>query len=1141
MSRSIGRTGALATARRAWSEGRPLAGLPGDALAWALAALDPQGPGLIIVDEADAAEALVAALRFFDPSPGRVELFPADDGKPYDGFGASPDVPAARARVRHRLARGDALRVVAPVGALLRVVPEAVAEHVVTVGDVIARDALIEALTAAGYLASPTAGEPGHFSVRGDVVDVWSAGLPAPRRIDFFDDEVETVRVLDPASLRPVKPARRALILPAREEPLDATALRRAAVHLGEAVAAQARGLSMRRRVLEDLKAGVRFSTLEDWLPALTPCVAPLDAMPVAWRLVVHPSSVGASARELHAAALRRWASLDEDERPLVPATERYVPVEDVLAALEGAHRVHELAGPDEAVRMGAEDVGGLAVRGADLGPTARRLEKLAADDVAVALVAPTARRASALEDLLAAHTLRVVGRAAPEDCRAGEVSVLVGELPRGFLAPRAGVAFIPTTALFGAAHRTSRRAHDLFDASVGSLSALREGDPVVHKVHGIGRFEGLQRLVVHGAAQDFLRLVYRGGDVMYLPATALGELSRYAAASDGGEVRLDRLGGATWSARKDKVRDALLAAAQGLIETAAARQLASRPPHPAPGPVYRAFEGRFEHTETPDQAAAIVDVHEDLSGDTPMDRLLCGDVGFGKTEVAMRAAVRVVQGGQQVAFLCPTTVLAFQHLLTLRKRFEGLPIRVEMLSRFTPPADARDALAGLADGAVDVVVGTHKLLGRGVRFARLGLAVVDEEHRFGVKQKERLKALRTEVDVLSMSATPIPRTLQQALGGLRALSVMATPPTDRLSVRTTIARFTESRVADAIRLELGRGGQVYVIHNRIESIRSVAERVETWVPEARVRVAHGKMSGEALERLLVDFMARRFDVLVSTAIVETGIDLPNVNTMLIDRADLFGLSQLYQLRGRVGRSNVRGNCLLLTPETLSADARKRLQVLVDNTALGSGFAVAAADLELRGGGNLLGTSQSGHIDAVGYETWIELLQEAVGSAQGRAAATRVATEVEVPVDAYLPEELLPDVQERIGWYRKLSAAPTEAEVEAVLDDLEAERGPLPEPARALGELAGARLVAQRLGIMRVGWAKVRVSFDVHPAGRLDEAALRTVAATAPKRFEVTPAGPGRPLSFAARFTPTEAERPLRYVRWVLARLEGAG
>jgi transcription-repair coupling factor (superfamily II helicase) len=1130
----------LAEAARAWSSGTAWTDLPGDALAATLAGLSSGRRILVVVDEPDAAERLLRALRFFLPDAGAAQPFPADDVRPYDGFSPSWDLPALRTRAILRWSRGEDLVVVAPVRALLQRIPgaeeRALAALELRPGDRVDRRALTDRLTEIGYLAGAVAEEPGHFAVRGDVVDVWVPGAKAPRRIDLFDDEVEQLRQIDPRNGRTLRRLQRVSVLPVREERLAPDTIDRLQTELARIVAATGRGATQRRRVVEDLRAGVRFSGVEDYLPALCATESALDAMAGGDVVVVHPGSVAASARAFVAAARRRWEDLDVDERPLVPPEERFVDPDALMTRLEAALAVQEVGGT--ARGLGFEPVEGLMVRGSDLAPVAAKLRKLADDGLAVGLVARDEKAAAMLEQLVEPHGLPLVGRASWLDMRPAEVSLLIGDLPRGFIGRKARLALVSSSALFGQRETEARRrAHALYEGSVTSLSHLKDGDAVVHRLHGVGRFRGLQRLELAGAAQDFVRVEYRGGDLLYLPATSVEELSRFSPAHADVEVKLDRLGGATWARRKAGVRDALLEKAQQLLMLQARRKLASRDPLPEPGPLYQAFVARFPYTETHDQARAIVDVHDDLSGDAPMDRLICGDVGFGKTEVAMRAAARVVEGGRQVAVMCPTTVLAFQHLLTFRERFEGLPVRVEMLSRFSSAAEARATLDGLASGAVDIVIGTHRLLGREVRPKALGLLVIDEEHRFGVSHKDKLRAMRADVDVLSMSATPIPRTLQVALSGARDMSIIASPPEDRLEVRTTVSRLSRTRVRDAILLELAREGQVYFVHNRVESIQQTADRIAEWVPEARCRVAHGQMTGEQLERILLDFMEHKFDVLVCTAIVESGVDLPNVNTMLIDRADQFGLAQLYQLRGRVGRSSTRGSCILLTPEELSRDARRRVQVLVEHTRLGSGFAVASADLELRGGGNLLGDAQSGHIDDVGFDTWVELLEEAVHAARGDVARAHLDPVIQVPVGAFIPETLVPDVGGRLGWYKRLSEAPTQRALDGAMAELESEVGELPLEVVNLAGLAELRRVCRDLGLQRVEWLKVRALVELHPASLVKEEHLRALAEEHPKRVEVKRDGIG-PWTVSVRFTPKEGERPVRFLRWVLARLE---
>ncbi len=1106
-----------------------------------LAQVARSGRWLVVLDGPDRLDQLHRALTFFAPDLRHVETFPADDHRPYDGFSPDPSLVRQRLRTLERVERGGDLTVLTTARALLQRVPDRTSRRRGTrslePGDTLDRDAFAAWLTDAGYLATPRADEAGRYAVRGDVVDVWPASARSPVRIDFFDDEIESVRRLDARTLRPRKEIARITLIPAREERVDAEAVDHALDVLARLTRDQSEGGPRRRRVIEELRSGIRFSAVEDYLPALVTTEAPLDAFGNLSPIVVVPGDIEAALRDFEGTAQRRYDLLDVDERPLVPPSERFVAASRVIEGLAGAHRVHDLPA-DGSVDLGARPIDDLVVRGADLAPVVSRLVHLANEDVGIALVVDDEDREDRLLQMLEPHGLRPSRADDPVVLRRGKIATLVGDLPRGFVAPASGLAYVPVHAMFGSAtrRRVRERAHALFEGAVQSMADLKVGDPVVHRRHGVGRYLGLTRIDVSpGVAQDFVKLEYRGEQHMFLPVAALDQLSRYRPANPEAKVVLDKLGGQTWTNRKRKVRDHLLSMAQELLGLFARRELATREPLPAPGARYRAFEARFPYEETPDQAAAIEAVQEDLGKPFPMDRLICGDVGFGKTEVAMRAAMRAIEAGKQVAVLAPTTVLAYQHFQSFRSRFEDDPqVEVRLLSRFVTPAQERDAIAGLASGDVDIVVGTTAILGRRVKLPNLGLVVIDEEHRFGVKQKARLKKMRSAVDVLALSATPIPRTLQMALSGVREMSIIATPPRNRLEVRTTVARTSESRVRDAILTELDRGGQAFVIHNRVETIDRFANQLREWMPEVRFAVAHGQMEAEELERVMVDFVAGAHDVLVSTAIVESGIDLPNVNTMLVDRADQFGVAQLYQLRGRVGRSDRRAQCILLVPETISADARRRLRVIVDNQRLGSGFAIASADLEIRGGGNLLGSAQSGNIDQVGYETWLELLEEAVQGARGDLDRQLVDPEIEVPADAFLPDAYVPDPQERLGWYKRFSNAPTPSAIERTIDDLTTEFGEPPEAARNLGQLMASRLLCKELGIVRAAVLKVRVRLDLHESTTLTDAQLAKVVEKHPKRFAVEDA------SITVRFTPREGERPYRFLRWALLQLSRA-
>lgn len=1130
--------GFLQNAQEVYEQGTNWAGLGGDSLAFVVAQMATSGQWLLIVDEPDAAEQLVRGLRFFHPDPSCIALFSADDCRPYDGFSPSPEVVQRRLLTLDRLDRGKDTIVVVPARALVQRIPtpERVQPLSLSEGQECDRNALMQALTEMGYIATSQVTMRGYFAAMGDVLTLWPVGVSFPIRIEFFDDEIEFIRTLAPETGRPTGRRVQFRVRMAREERLDRETLRYASTRLAALTTEQGRDNRMRRRVLEDLKMSIRFSGIEAYLPALGPTVSPTERFAGLKRIVVRPLDVAAALSEFERNVRERWDGLEKGERPLVTPLDRYEPLDSVKAFCADAHRVLDLAVEGKAVDLGAQVPDGYGVRGSDLKPAVRKIKQLAAGGVRVALVCDSQRKADTLLDIMSRHDLYVLPCARPESCQPERVSLLVGELPRGFVASDSGWAFIPASALFGSRKRRTRldRIHAFFDASVTHVSQIREGDFVVHKRHGVGIYRGLQRMDAQdGMLQDFAKIEYRNEDLFFLPVTRLGEVSRYVPSKDGNAVKLDRLGGQTWEARKTKVRDSLLSMAQELLRVASKRELAERSPYPPPGELCDAFEARFPYQETPDQLQAIQAVHEDLSGDAPMDRLLCGDVGFGKTEVAMRAAMRVVEAGKQVTVLCPTTVLAYQHFQTFRARFEPLGVRVAMLSRFQSAKQAKEVALRLSTHEVDIVIGTTAVLGRSLKIADLGMMIVDEEHRFGVKQKERMKKMRAQVDVLSMSATPIPRTLQMGLSGMREMSLMATPPQDRLSVRTSVARLTQARVKDAITHELNRQGQIFFIHNRIETIDKMTEQLQAWVPEAKFAIAHGKMDAGRLERVLLDFMERKYDVLVSTAILENGIDMPNVNTLLINRADRFGLAQLYQLRGRVGRGGVRANCLMLIPEDLTGEARRRVQIMAENTRLGSGFSIAAADLEMRGAGNLLGEAQSGNIDAVGYEVWLELLEDAVQKARGHHDSQSIEPEVEVPVQALIPDRLIPDMQERLSWYQRFSGGRKPSDIDHLLDDFEAYYGTIPEEVRHLGGLMQTQMYCQKLGIERCAWLKVRVVFALHPTSKVDESIIERLARVMPKRMKREGS-----QKFSIRFTPSEAERPFQFLRWILARLE---
>ncbi len=1097
--------------------GRPLGGLVGGAGPYALSRLRR---AWIVVPTREEADQWVRALRFFG-APAL--LYPADDGRPWDGLSPHPDLP--RQRLAARLG-GESL-VVAPAKALLLRVPTEVDVRDLRVGQEYDRSALLGWLGARGYLATQRVEEPGCWSVRGGLTDIWPTGAAAPARIEWFDDEVVSIRTFDPGTQRGTGKRDHLRVLPAREATLDPATAERAAAYI-HALASERELLpAERRRVLQDLRNGVWFPGAEDYLPALVD-LAPLT--PGTPLYVVEPDLVNAELQRYDEQVRARFDALDPDDRPLVRPYDRYLPAPE--ARLAGGIPVTSLVFAG-AVTFETRTTAALKVGAGDLSPVVKQLRSWYQDGRAVTVVAESAGRAERLRALFEPHGVSFsAGRARP-----GELGIEVGDLPHGFVSDEA--VFVSADEIF-VEHAERREvgtrtgSADFRRAAAASFAGVRPGDLVVHDRHGIGQYNGLARMPLGEVAGDFVIVAFRDGEKLYVPVHRLDLLTPYRSVGEGATPRLDRLGGVTWEARKAKVKDAVLKMAHDLLRLYARRKIVRAQAFDGANALYQQFEETFPFVETPDQERAIADVLDDLRREEPMDRLLVGDVGFGKTEVAMRACFRVVEGGAQAVVLCPTTILAFQHGESFRRRLEGFPIRVEVLSRFQSAADVKRIHADLAAGSVDILIATTRALGRSVRFKSLGLVVVDEEHRFGVAQKEALKKLATGAHTLAMSATPIPRTLQMALSGVRTLSVMATPPGGRHPVRTEIVRFGADRVREDILHELRRGGQVFFVHNRVEDIEVIAQWVREIVPEASVAVGHGQMSDDALERVLVGFIRRESNVFVCTTIIESGVDLPNVNTMIVDNADKLGLAQLYQLRGRIGRGTARATCTLLVRGAgdLRREAMARLRVLQENTELGSGFALASSDLELRGGGELLGDKQHGHIAAIGFDAYLELLEDAVAEARGEASRRQLEPEVDVPAPAWIPEDYVPELPERLETYQRLARARTRDEARNIVERLEQLYGPPPPEVLNLGWLSESRVRCRELGIEHVAFLKVRMVVRLHAPTNVHPRTLERLLTGEPGRF--------RRLSeqeIEVRFTPQEGAHPFRVLEWVLQRL----
>jgi transcription-repair coupling factor (superfamily II helicase) len=1083
-------------------------------------------PALFLAAHSKRGDLLLEDLRtaLGEPPPeegGRVRPFPRHDTPPYDRFSPQPFVTAQRMDVLHRLLDPEpeaAPVVVAPWTALALRVPARSAVRArarrVEVGQAIDREAFVAALALAGYARQPLVEERGEFAVRGGVVDFFPPQRARPVRLELCGDQVESIREFDPASQRSEAPLPRAVAPPARELLFD----RELIVTRGPALRALAEAQGVAPRAIDELlDALLRGSAppgAEALLPLLQPAVeSAFDFLPEDALVVVVEWGAGRDRLLRYAAeAIEHHEAARAAGRPACPPDACFLRVEEIEAEIARRRPVlleslDAHAGPardPSAERFSLRALGQEELarelreargEGAGLAPLLARVRTWHAGGLRVVLAAQTLSGADRLAKLLAERGLeaRLAQRPEPFSRWAdpGAVEVRVAPLSAGFVLPAERVAVATEEEIFGPRGRR-RRAGTLREvAAIAALAQLAPGDLLVHAEHGIGVYRGLVPLAVDGFEGEFLRIEYEGGDRLFVPVHRLNLVQRYVG-GDGAAPALDRLGGQTWARTKADVRKALHRLARELLAVHAEREVAPGFAFSPRDAALREFEAAFPYEETPDQAAAIDDVLADLARPRPMDRLVCGDVGYGKTEVAARAAFRVVMDGKQVAVLAPTTVLCQQHLDTFTKRFADWPVRIESLSRFRTQADARKVLEGLASGAVDVVIGTHRLLQKNVAFRDLGLVVVDEEHRFGVAHKERLKQLERSVDVLTLTATPIPRTLQMAFSGLRDLSVIHTPPPDRLSIRTQVCRFDASLVREAILREVRRGGQVFFVYNRVQTIAEIADLLRRIVPEARVIVAHGQMRERELEDRMLAFLRGDADVLLCTTIIESGLDMPRVNTILIDRADALGLAQLYQLRGRVGRGRVRAYAYLMIPgeQAMTADARRRLEAIQDLAELGSGFRLANMDLEIRGAGDLLGREQSGHLVAVGYETYMELLEEAIDELRGAPRAPALDPEIRLPVAARLPEEYVPEVSQRLVLYKRLAGAADPAEVDRIRDELLDRCGALPPEAENLLEVIRLKLAARDLGVPGVDFADGALVLRSAPGARIDPARL---------------------------------------------------
>ena len=1097
--------------------------LHGSARGLAIASLARRAdaPVLVVTADNQTAYRLEAELEFFLDDGVGILRFPDWETLPYDLFSPHQDIVSERLETVARLPSLESgVLVTAVATAMGRIAPRGFVDghrFRVRVGDRLDIDTFRRRLDQAGYACVSQVMEHGEYAVRGALFDLYPMGAASPLRIDLLDDEIESLRVFEPESQRTTSRVDRIELLPAREYPASSDAVsgfRRAWRRRFE-------GDPSRCPMYREVSQGGWPAGIEYYLPLFFEETATLlDFVP--------PGTVTVLTEDVYDAAKAFWADTRERyesrrhdrERPVLAPHEIFTPVEELFSSLSAYRGVRLRRGGEHESERGATVTFAtrappvLPIDGRAARPIGFLQDFLAAQAGRSLLVAETPGRREVLIETLAAHGLRPEPVESWGEFARGEagLAMTVAALEDGAWIDAPAVAVITESQLFGAraAQRRRRRTGGRDpEGLVRDLGELRIGAPVVHEAHGVGRYAGLEVLAVGGANGEFLRIDYADGDKLYVPVGSLHLVSRYTG-MDPEAAPLHKLGGRQWQRARRRAAERVADVAAELLEVQARR--ASRPgvAFEVEPEYLHGFESAFPFEETPDQANAIGQVIADMRRPAPMDRLVCGDVGFGKTEVAMRAAFIAVQSGKQVAVLVPTTLLAQQHQQTFGDRFADWPVRIEQLSRFR----ARDAQAAvvraLAAGTVDIVIGTHKLLDGGIRFKRLGLVIIDEEHRFGVRQKERFKALRAEVDVLTLTATPIPRTLDMALSGLRDLSLIATPPAKRLSIQTFVRRWDPGMLREALQREIRRGGQIFFVHNKVENIERIATDVRELAPDAQVRVAHGQMRERDLEQTMLDFYHRRFQVLVCTTIIETGIDIPNANTIVINRADRFGLAQLHQLRGRVGRSHHRAYAYLVVPDrrAMTADAIKRLEAIESLGDLGVGFNLATHDLEIRGAGEILGDEQSGQIQEVGYSLYTRLLERAVAALRaGRAPELDrpldTGAEIDVREPALIPEDYLADVHARLIMYKRIAGAPSEEALEELMVEMIDRFGLMPAPARLLFDLARLKLRAAPLGVRKIdaGATGVRVVF--HPDPEVDPGSVIRLVQNEPGRFRL--------------------------------------
>jgi transcription-repair coupling factor (superfamily II helicase) len=1131
-----------------WTGSKRVQGLQGGARAYLLSLIAARSdrPMLIVAAGAREAENLFNDLNFFlgedraaAPIYKRVQLFPSWEVLPFEDLSPHPDDIAGRLEGLYKLVEDAApILIASPAALMQRVIPKALLKsaylYLVT-GQDLTRDQLLDHLVQWGFQNVPLVEERGDFGVRGGIVDLFAPGYRRPLRLEFDGDRLESIREFNPSTQRTERLQDEMLLLPMKEFSLKRAGLDDALRRLDQRSLELEVDRREKNRLLECLRSGIPVPGMEFLIPYFSAPLVPLFSYLAANTLVWLDGAdrVEAEAERFGKLAWERNRAATEERRLVAPVESLYLNEHEWRDALAPFSQVHGeslivMAASDQAqaatltvesyLTTDVRQETALHGREASLAPLVERLKTWLGERVI--FVAPTKGDAGRLGELLSHYDLHVPVIDDPFPVLIARENltraIVCGHLNQSFRLPEARLVVVTFDEIFGTRKRQPAIATKTYPSHfLTSLSELKQDDYVVHLDHGIGVYRGLKFMKVADVEGEFLQLEYAAGDRLYLPVDRINMVQKYIG-GDGAAPSLDRLGGTAWEKVKARARKSIFAMAEELVQLYALREARAGTAFAAPDNLYQEFEAAFEYEETPDQQRAIDETLAGMQAKKSMDRLVCGDVGYGKTEVAMRAAFLAVENGKQVAVLAPTTVLAQQHLQTFRHRFRNHPVRIEMVSRFLTHKEIVQILEDTARGKVDIVIGTHRLLQKDVEFKDLGLVIVDEEHRFGVVHKERLKKLRQLVDVLSLTATPIPRTLHMSLVGIRDLSIIETPPVDRLAIQTYVTRYDERLIRDAILRELERGGQVFFLHNRVETIERLAMKLTDLVPEAKIAVAHGQMRPRELERVMLDFFENKTQVLVCSAIIESGLDFPNANTIIINRADQFGLAQLYQLRGRVGRSHRHAFAYLLIPgeKAITPEAEKRLRALQEVDGLGGGFKLALHDLEIRGAGNLLGEQQSGQIAAIGFELYTEMMEKAVKELKGEELLPEVEPEIRLGIAAYFPETYIPDANQRLYFYKRLASLKDALELGELKEEIKDRFGPYPDTAENLFLVMNLRRVLKEFLVQQISFSDGKVFLLFHSESPVKVEKLLELMQKQKNRFRMSPDGR---LSFTPR------------------------